>query len=68
MKGRTAIRLLPEYLEQDQVERLIEASPLSRAWLVMLEQWRAGLRIGEALTLPSPLGLDATVSVFSVYP
>ena len=57
VKGRNAMRPLPEYLEKDQVERLIEAAPHSRARLVMFEQWRAGLRISEALASCSPRGV-----------
>ena len=42
---------LPEYLEPAEVEALIRAAPHGQARLVMLEQWRAGLRVSEALAL-----------------
>ena len=42
---------LPEYLETAEVNALIAAAPNPRARLIMLEQWRAGLRVSEALAL-----------------
>ncbi len=42
---------LPEYLEQGEIEALIQAAHGPRARLLMLIQWRAGLRVSEALTL-----------------
>ena len=42
---------LPEYLERDEVNALITAAPNPKAKLIMLEQWRAGLRVSEALAL-----------------
>ena len=42
---------LPEYLEAHQVEALIRAAPNPRARLLFLVEWRAGLRISEALAL-----------------
>ena len=42
---------LPEYLVQHEVEGLIRAAPGAHARLLMLIQWRAGLRISEALGL-----------------
>ena len=42
---------LPEYLEMVEVNALIAAAPNPRARLIMLEQWRAGLRVSEALAL-----------------
>ena len=51
---------LPEYLEAHEVEAIIRASDNPRAKLLMLEQWRAGLRIGDAQALEvSDLSLDA---------
>ena len=51
---------LPEYLEAHEVEAIIRASDNPRARLRMLEQWRAGLRIAEALALEvADLSLDA---------
>ena len=50
---------LPEYLEADEVGAIIRAAEDSRARLLMLEQWRAGLRVSEALALEvSDLSLD----------
>ena len=55
-KGRT----LPEYLDQAQVEGLIRCAPTAQAALIMLVQWRAGLRISEAIALDvADLTLDA---------
>lgn len=42
---------LPEYLEKPEVDALLSNAPQGVAHLLMLLQWRAGLRIGEALAL-----------------
>lgn len=42
---------LPEYLEADEVNALIRAAPDSKARLLFLVQWRADLRVSEALAL-----------------
>ena len=42
---------LPEFLEADEVKALIQAAPNTRAKLAMLIQWRAGLRISEAIAV-----------------
>ena len=42
---------LPEYLEAHQVQAVLAAAPNPRARLLMLLQWRAGLRVSEALAL-----------------
>ena len=42
---------LPEYLEAPEVNAVIAAAPNPQARLLMLEQWRAGLRVSEALAL-----------------
>ena len=42
---------LPEYLEAHQVQAILAAAPNPRARLLMLLQWRAGLRVSEALAL-----------------
>ncbi len=42
---------IPEYLEPDEVNAIIRAAPNPKAKLLMLEQWRAGLRVSEALDL-----------------
>ena len=44
-------RPIPEYLEADEVNAIIKAAPNPKAKLLMLEQWRAGLRVSEALDL-----------------
>ena len=53
-------RKLPEYLEAAEVNAIIGVAPNPRAKLLMLEQWRAGLRVSEALDLEvRDLSLDA---------
>ena len=47
----TRYKALPEYLTQQEVETLIRCTPHAIARLLMLEQWRAGLRVSEALAL-----------------
>lgn len=42
---------LPEYLEVPEVEALMLQAPHAQARLAMLAQWRAGLRVSEALAL-----------------
>ena len=42
---------LPDYLDKAQVDVLIEYAPNDSAELLFLLQWRAGLRISEALNL-----------------
>ena len=42
---------IPEYLEADEVNAIIRAAPSPKAKLLMLQQWRAGLRVSEALDL-----------------
>ena len=42
---------IPEYLEADEVSAIIRAAPNPKAKLMMLQQWRAGLRVSEALDL-----------------
>ena len=57
-RGRPS-KTLPEYLEAHQVETLIWAAPNPRARLLFLIEWRAGLRISEALALQArDLSLD----------
>lgn len=52
-------RKLPEYLEFGEVQVLLKMAPSPLAALLMLLQWRAGLRISEALALQVPdLQLD----------
>ena len=50
--GKVATRVtLPEYLEPGEVDALIHAAPHGQARLIMLAQWRAGLRVSEAVAL-----------------
>ena len=50
---------LPEYLEAHEVDALIRAAPNPRARLLFLIEWRAGLRISEALAVEArDLSLD----------
>ena len=48
----------PEYLGAHQIQAILSAAPNPRARLLMLLQWRAGLRVSEAL-LPEAVGLKA---------
>ena len=36
---------IPEYLEADEINAIIRAAPSPKAKLLMLEQWRTGLRV-----------------------
>ncbi len=49
--GGTVAQQLPEYLLPDQVEALMKQAPNAQAEVLMLTQWRAGLRVSEALGL-----------------
>ena len=42
---------LPEYLERTEIEAVIVAAPNPMAKLLMLEQWRAGLRVSDGSAL-----------------
>ena len=44
-------KALPEFLEQAEVEALLRHAPHPKARLLMLLQWRAGLRVSEAITI-----------------
>ena len=46
-----AAKKLPEYIEAHEVNVLLRASPTPSARLLMLIEWRAGLRVSEALSL-----------------
>ena len=60
-------KLLPEYLEAHEVDALIRAAPNSRAALLFLIQWRAGLRVSEALALEvRDLSLDSGLPTIHV--
>ena len=53
-------RTLPEYLDKHEVDALIKAAPHPKAALLMLMQWRAGLRVSEALAVEAAdLKLDS---------
>ena len=58
---------IPEYLEPDDVNTVIRAAPNPKAKLLMLEQWRAGLCVSEALDLEvRDLSLDAATPTLRV--
>ena len=58
---------LPQYLEAHEVLAIIRASDDPRARLLMTEQWRAGLRVSEALALEvADLSLDAELPMVRV--
>ena len=58
---------LPEYLEAHEVDAVIRAAPNSRAALLFLVQWRAGLRVSEALALEvRDLSLDSALPTIHV--
>ena len=60
---------IPEYLEADEVNAIIRAAPSPKAKLLMLQQWRAGLRVSEALDLEvRDLSLDTASPTIRVRP
>ena len=53
-------RTFPDYLEATEIQAILAAAPNPRAKLLILLQWRAGLRVSEVLALESgDLSLDA---------
>ena len=50
-RERRAVSRIPEYLTQSEVETLLRLAPNPQARIIMAIQWRAGLRISEALAL-----------------
>ena len=57
--GGKGCTTLPEYLEAHEVQVVIAAATNAPARLLMLLQWRTGLRVSEALALEtSDLSLD----------
>lgn len=62
-----APKLLPQYLEAHEVQAIIRAADDPRARLLMIEQWRAGLRVSEALALEvADLSLDTELPTIRV--
>ena len=58
---------LPQYLEAHEVNAIIRSADDPRARLLMTEQWRAGLRVSEALALEvADLSLDAELPTLRV--
>ena len=58
---------LPEYIEAHEVNALIRAAPNPRARLLMMIEWRAGLRVSEALALEvGDLSLDVKLPTLRV--
>ena len=58
-KSRVKGSKLLEYLEAHQIQAVLAAAPNPRARLLMLLQWRAGLRVSEFLALEAAdLSLD----------
>ena len=58
---------IPEYLETGEINAIIRAAPSPKAKLLMLEQWRAGLRVSEALDLEArDLSLDTATPTLRV--
>ena len=65
--AETVEKKLPEYLEAYEVQAIIRAADDPRARLLMMEQWRAGLRVSEALALEvADLSLDAELPTLRV--
>lgn len=61
------LKPLPEYLEAHEVAALIRAAPNPRASLLFMVQWRAGLRVSEALALEvRDLSLDSGLPTIHV--
>ena len=66
-KGTGKPTKLPEYLEAREVEALLVAAPHAKARLLMLIQWRAGLRVSEVLALEGrDLNLDPAMPTLRV--
>ena len=57
----------PEYIEAHEVNALLRAAPNPRARLLMMIEWRAGLRVSEALALEvGDLSLDVELPTIRV--
>ncbi len=62
-----AVKKLPEYLEAHEVNALLRAAPNPSARLLMMVEWRAGLRVSEALALEvGDLSLDVELPTLRV--
>ena len=58
---------LPEYVEAHEIDALIRAAPNPRARLLFLIEWRAGLRISEAVAVEArDLSLDTDLPTIRV--
>ena len=58
---------LPEYIDAHEVNALLRAAPNPRARLLMMIEWRAGLRVFEALALEvGDLSLDVELPTLRV--
>ena len=58
---------LPEYIEAHEVNALLRAAPNPRTRLLMMIEWRAGLRVSEALALEvGDLSLDVDLPTIRV--
>ena len=65
--GRRPEKKLPEYLEAHEVNALLRAAPHGRAKLLMMVEWRAGLRVSEALGLETAdISLDVELPTIRV--
>ena len=61
------VKNLPEYIEAHEVNALMRAAPNPRARLLMMIEWRAGLRVSEALALEDgDLSLDVELPTLRV--
>ena len=61
------VKKLPDYLGAHEVNALLRAAPNSRARLLMMIEWRAGLRVSEALALEvGDLSLDVELPTLRV--
>lgn len=62
-----AVKKLPEYIEAHEVNALLRAAPNPRARLLMMIEWRVGLRVSEALALEvGDLSLDVELPTLRV--
>ena len=58
---------IPEYLEASEIGSLIELAPNETARLCMMLQWRAGLRVSEAIKIrPADVSLKASTPEIKV--